>query len=355
VTNSIHVTLALPLADELLEQLRTVDSRLSFTALTAAQRRSYRGGRPLWGGYGDAPASDEESAEEAAAALAPILQRTEVLLCNPIVPEDLIERASGLRWLQLSSAGIDRLADTPIARSELTITTASGIHAATISEYVIGMMIAFAKRLPDAIRSQSESAWRPYWPAELEGQTVGIVGAGNIGARVGLVAKAMGMRVLGIRRSVERRTTGEEAGEPHVDELLPPGDLHYLLRESDYVVLGTPLTAETRGMIGADELALMKPSSVIVNIARGAVIDEQALIAALKEKRIAGAGLDVFSQEPLPPESELWGLENVIMTPHISGGTPRYMERVVGLFCDNLKRYAAGDNLVNVVDPERGY
>ena len=116
MTNSIHVTLALPLADELLEQLRTVDSRLSFTALTAAQRRSYRGGRPLWGGYGDAPASDEESAEEAAAALAPILQRTEVLLCNPIVPEDLIERASGLRWLQLSSAGIDRLGRDPCLR-----------------------------------------------------------------------------------------------------------------------------------------------------------------------------------------------------------------------------------------------
>jgi phosphoglycerate dehydrogenase-like enzyme len=287
--------------------------------------------------------------------LKPILQRTEVLLCNPILPADLLERAPGLRWLQLSSAGIDRLADSPIARSQLTITTASGIHAATISEYVIGMMIAFAKRLPDAIRSQSESAWRPYWPAELEGQTVGIVGAGNIGARVGLVAKAMEMRVLGMRRSVERRMTGEEAGDPNVDELLPPSDLNYLLQESDYVVLGTPLTPKTRGMIGAHELALMKPTAVIVNIARGAVIDEDALITALKEKRIAGAGLDVFSQEPLPPESELWGLENVIVTPHISGGTPRYMERVVGLFCDNLQRYAADEPLVNVVDPERGY
>ncbi|MCH8815785.1 MAG: D-2-hydroxyacid dehydrogenase [Chloroflexi bacterium] len=355
MTERIHVTLALPLADELHDELRDVDSRLEFTALTSAQRRSYRGGRPLWGGYGDVPATDGESPEEAAAALEPVLQRTEVLLCNPILPEDLLERASGLRWLQLSSAGIDRLADTSIARSELTITTASGIHAATISEYVIGMMIAFAKRLPDAIRSQSESAWRPYWPAELEDQTVGIVGAGNIGTRVGLVAKAMGMRVLGIRRSVERRMTGEEAGDPNLDQLLPPGDLPYLLRESDYVVLGTPLTPETRGMIGAKELALMKPTAVIINIARGAVIDEQALISSLKEKRIAGAGLDVFSQEPLPPESELWGLENVIMTPHISGGTPRYMERVVGLFCDNLRRYVAGEELVNIVDSERGY
>lgn len=355
MTEPIHVTIALPLADELQQRLRDVDSRLEFTALTAAQRRAYRGGRPLWSGYGDAPAAEGESPEEAAAALEPILQRTEVLLCNPIIPEDLLQRAPALRWLQLSSAGIDRLAGTPIVRSELTITTASGIHAATISEYVIGMMIAFAKRLPDALRSQSESAWRPYWPAELEGQTVGIVGAGNIGARVGLVAKAMRMRVLGIRRSLERRTTGEEAGDPNVDELLPPGDLHYLLQESDYVVLATPLTPETRGMIGADELALMKPTAVIVNIARGAVIDEQALIAALKEKRIAGAGLDVFSQEPLPPESDLWGLENVIMTPHISGGTPRYMERVVGLFCDNLRRYVDGEELVNVVDSERGY
>ena len=355
MTEQVHVTSALPLADELLDRLRNVDPRLQVTLLTRAQRRSYRGGRALWGGYGDTPGDGEESPEEAGATLEPVLQRTEVLLCNPVLPDDLLERAPNLRWLQLSSAGIDRLSDSSIARSQLTITTASGIHAATISEYVIGMMIAFAKRIPDAIKSQAEAAWQPYWPQELEGATVGIVGAGKIGARVGLVAKAMGMRVLGMRRSVDRRLTGDDTGDPNLDELLPPSDLHYLLAESDYVVLGMPLTPETRGMIGEAELALMKPTSVLVNIARGAVVDEEALIAALKAKRIAGAALDVFSQEPLPPENELWGLDNVIMTPHISGGTPRYMERVVGLFCENLIRYLADDDLVNVFQPDRGY
>lgn len=355
MSEKIHVTLALPMEEHLPEQLRDIDPRLEIEHLTRAQQRAFRGGRPLWGGYGEARLPHEESDDDAAATLEPILKRTDVLLCNPVIPPDVLERAPALQWIQLSSAGIDRLIETPLARSHVTLTTASGIHSATISEYVIGGMIALAKRFPDAMSAKRDASWRPYWPDVLEGKTVGIVGAGHIGSRVGRVARAMGMRVIGSRRSVEHRISGGEAGVPDIDELVPSSDLHYLLSESDYIVIATPLTPETRGMIGEAEIGAMKPTAAIINIARGAIIDEPAMIAALREGRIAGAALDVFSQEPLPPESELWQLENTIMTPHISGGMPDYMDRVVALFGDNLRRYVAGEKLMNVFDPERGY
>jgi phosphoglycerate dehydrogenase-like enzyme len=163
------------------------------------------------------------------------------------------------------------------------------------------------------------------------------------------------MRVLAMRRSCERRMSGDEAGEPVVDEMFPPADLHALLSECDYVVLTLPLTSESRGLIGEAEIAAMKANAVIVNISRGSVIDQDALVRALREGRIAGAALDVTTPEPLPSDHELWGVENVMVTPHISGGTPRYMERAIDLFCENLRRYARGDALRNVVDPSRGY
>jgi len=355
MSDKVTVTLALPVADELQALIRAVDERLHVTALTRAQRRVYRGGRPLWAGYAEPPQSDDESEEEARRLLGPILGTTEVILTNPIVPDDIVSSAPALRWLQLTSAGVDRLLDAPVVRSRVTVTTASGIHAVPISEYVIGAMLAFAKGFPRAMRAQGERAWRPYWPEELEQKVVGILGMGAIGARVALLCRALGMRVLAMRRSVEHRMTGEGTGDPSVDEMLPPSELAYLLSESDYVVAAVPLTAETRGMIGEEQLRAMKPGAVIINIARGAIIDEQALVRALRGGWIAGAALDVFQPEPLPAESDLWGLENVILTPHISGGTPRYMARAVELFCENLRQYLAGEPLRNVVDPARGY
>jgi phosphoglycerate dehydrogenase-like enzyme len=351
----VNVTIALPVADELHEAIRATDPRLNVTALTRAQRRVYRGGRPLWAGYPEPPRAEDESEEEAKERVEPILRESEVLLTNPVVPDDIVELAPNLKWLQLTSAGVDRLLDAPVVRSHVKVTTASGIHATPISEYVIGAMLAFAKGFPKAFRAQEERVWRPFWPEEVEDKAVGVLGVGAIGARVVKLAKALDMRVLALRRSAERRMTGEESGIASVDEMVPPSDLPYLLGESDYVVVALPLTPESRGMIGEAELRVMKPNAVIVNIGRGAIIDEGALVRALKEGWIAGAALDVFQQEPLSPESELWGLENVIVTPHISGGTPRYMERAVGLFCDNLRRYLAGEPLRNVVDPARGY
>ncbi len=351
----VNVTLAIPVADELQATIRAVDERLAVIALTRAQRNVYREGRPLWAGYPEPPRAEDESEEEARERLTPVLAASHVILCNPVVPNDIVARAPALEWLQLTSAGVDRLLDAPVVRSHVTVTTASGIHAAPISEYIIGVMLAFAKRLPHAMRAQQERAWRPYWPEELEDKTVGILGVGAIGARTAQLCRALGMRVLALRRSATQRLSGNATGDPAIDEMLPPEDLPYLLAESDYVVIALPLTPETSGLFGESQLAAMKPTAVIVNIGRGAIIDQDALIRALKTRTIAGAALDVFTPEPLPADSEIWSLDNVIVTPHISGGTPRYMQRAVALFCDNLRRYLDGQPLVNVVDPQRGY
>jgi len=179
---------------------------------------------------------------------------------------------------------------------------------------------------------------------------VGIVGMGHIGEEVARLARAFGCRIVATRRSVTAPTSDQ-----HADELLPPSGLPRLLETSDYVVLAVPLTPETRGMIGAAELGMMPPHAVLVNIARGGVVDEAALVDALREHRIAGAALDVFEREPLPAESPLWDLDNVIVSPHISGGTEIYNQRAVDIFADNLRRFLAGEPLHNVVDPARGY
>ncbi|MCH7523068.1 MAG: D-2-hydroxyacid dehydrogenase [Chloroflexi bacterium] len=353
--NELSVILAFGLPDELVTPIRDVSPRLRVVRLSGGQRRAYRSGRPIWYAYAEQRRPEKETDQEAEDNLARILAEAEVLFTSPLMPANITDRAPKLRWVQLTSAGVDRLLDGDLAKSGVTLTTASGIHAVPIGEYVMGVMLAFAKGLPQAMRAQAERTWRPYLAEELYDKTVGIVGLGAIGGYVAKLAKADGMRVLAVRRSTQRRSTGEGAGLDDVDELLPPSDLTYLLSEADYVVIAVPLTAESRGLIGERELRAMKPTARIINIARGALIDEAALVQALNEKWIGGAALDVFEHEPLPPESELWGMENVILTPHISGGTPVYMERAVELFCDNLRRYLAGEPLRNVVEVERGY
>ncbi|HET9477680.1 MAG TPA: D-2-hydroxyacid dehydrogenase [Dehalococcoidia bacterium] len=350
--DKVKVLLALPVSADQREQIEAVSARLEVMSLGRAQRLAWREGRPLWAGYQEPPPSGDETAEEARARLDAILSEAEVILSNPMAPADVLDRAPKLRWLQLTSAGVDRLLDAPVVRAPgVEVTTASGIHAVPISEFVLGAMLAFAKGFPNALRAQAEGNWSPYLPEELAEKTVGILGFGAIGSRVAALAHAFGMEVLAIRRSVGSR----HKGDGHVSEFLPPSELPYLLGESDYVVVAVPLTQESRHMIGETELRSMKPTAVIVNIARGAVIDESALVWALKEGWIAGAALDVFEQEPLAADSELWKLPSVLLTPHVSGGTPRYMERAIDLFCDNLHRYLEGRPLLNVVDSQRGY
>jgi phosphoglycerate dehydrogenase-like enzyme len=262
----------------------------------------------------------------------------------------LTEVAPHLRWVQLTSAGADRLLSSGFINEGITVTTVSGLHATPIGEYVLGVMLMWAKGAPKFMRAQLRREWVRYLPQELQGKTIGIVGMGNIGAEVARLSKAFGCRIIATRRSGQPRD-----GDDHADELMPQAELPRLLRESDYVVLCVPLTPETRGIIGERELHMMKDSAVLVNIARGAVVVEADLVQALRDGTIAGAALDVFEQEPLPEESPLWDMENVIMSPHISGGTEIYNQRAVDIFADNLRRYRAGDPLRNVVDPSRGY
>lgn len=350
----MNVVIALDIAPELLERIRAVDGRLHVSVLDRAQRQAYRGGRRVHVVYRESQEPAHEDAEAARRSLLSVLGEAEVLLSSPIVPPELPQMAPKLRWLQLTSAGVDRLLESPILGSGITVTTASGIHAIPIGEYVLGAMLALAKGFPQAMAAQRERAWRPYLPEELHGMTVGIIGLGAIGREVARLAKAFGMRVLACRRSCQRPQE-RPPDAPEVDLLLPPSQLQRLLAEADYLVLAVPLTPETRGLIGPRELATMKRGARLINVARGSVVDEDALLDALRSGHLAGAVLDVFRQEPLPPESGLWELPQVLLTPHISGGTPRYMERAIELFCDNLRRYLAGEPLRNVVDPQRGY
>lgn len=349
--SALNVVIAVSVSDELRAKVRALHPRLRVTLLSRAQRHAYRRGQPIWLVYGDQPPPEDRSPTETRASLAAALGKAEVLLSSPLIHPDLPALAPRLRWLQLTSAGAEQPLISQLIQRGVTVTTASGIHAVPIGEFVIGLMLAFAKGLPRALRKQMERAWLPYLPDELQGKTVGILGAGAIGGQVARYAKVLGMRVIATRRSGQ----GRKARLGAVDELLPSSQLPRLLSESDYLVIAVPLTKETHHMIGEKELRAMKPSAILINVSRGAVVDEEALVRALKEGWIAGAGLDVFEQEPLPSHSELWGMDNVTITPHVAGSFPQYMERAVDLFCDNLRRYLAGEPLLNVVDLRRGY
>jgi phosphoglycerate dehydrogenase-like enzyme len=267
-----------------------------------------------------------------------------------IPPKDLMARAPRLKWIQMISAGVDRLQNTEIWRSRITITGVSGIHATPIGEFVLELMLMFVKGAPRSFQMKQKREWQRFPPTVLRGKTVGIVGLGHIGREVARLSKAFGMKVIAIRRSAKGAGRAR-----YVDTLLPAAQLPSLLKESDFVVIATPHTPETHHLIGERELAAMKPTAYIINIARGGIIDEAALIRALDGKRIAGAGLDVVEKEPLPAESRLWELENVILSPHIAGGHEDYIVRATELFCDNLRRYLAGKRLRNVIDRKKGY
>ena len=345
----VHVLLTFALEPELVQQIEAVDPRLDVRVLGQGARQLFRG---------QSRYPSELEAQTARRELEEAMSWAEVLFGfwgNTLVelyptPEALRRAAPALRWIQLTSAGVDRAARSGLLQSDIMVTNSSGLHATPIGEYVLCVMLMFCKGAPRFVRAQPRREWLRFMPQELYGKTVGIVGLGHIGAEVARLAKACGCRVLAIRRSATSRTKGEL-----VNELLPPSELHDLLSESDFVVLAVPLTAETRHLIGEPELRAMKPAGVLINIARGAIVDQAALVRALKEGWIAGAGLDVFEQEPLPAESELWEMENVILSPHISGGTEIYNQRAVGIFCENLRRYLAGERLLNLADPSRGY
>lgn len=281
------------------------------------------------------------------------------VLCSYEIPTNLREIAPRLRWLQVPGAGVDSLKSKGLLDQDsgLIITSASGIHATTICEYVFGSMLMFNWNWPQMVRLQSQhiwarsASWYKLGRRELIGQTLGIIGVGSIGRQIAKLGHAFGMRVLGMRHSLH--ANGQD--DPDIDMYYARAQLHDLLGQCDYVVLAVPLTPDTERLIGEAELRVMRPNAYLVNIARGRIIDEQALIRALKEEWIMGAGLDVTEEEPLPPGSPLYSMANVILTPHISGHSVQYEERLAGLFAENIRRFRAGEPLHNRYDPARGY
>ena len=267
-------------------------------------------------------------------------------------PHELLPAATGLEWFQQWGAGADWLLRFPAAVDmPFVLTNASGVHAVPISEHVLAYLLAFARGLPAAFAHQARAEWRPMPAAELfelKGKTLLLVGFGAIGARVAALAAAFEMRVVVVRRDATLAVAG--AAVVHSD-----ADLLAVLPDADFVVMTAPLTKATRGMFGTEQFRAMKPSAYLVNIGRGGSVKEGELVAALEEGLIAGAGLDVFEHEPLPGDSPLWTMANVLVTSHYSGATPHYTERVLAIFHDNLQRFRSGRELVNVVDKQNGY
>jgi len=274
----------------------------------------------------------------------------------------LLARAPRLTWVHSATSGVER-ALTPAARERgLVVTNARGVFTRPIAEYVLMMILAVSRRLPQLLELQRERTWQPLEGAELRDVTVGIVGLGSIGRAVAALALGFGCRVLAVRRHAERQAAGDSAeteaaggADLGLDHVGGPDTLPDLLAESDFIVLAAPLTPETEGMINAETLALIKPGAWLINIARGRLIDERALLRALREGELGGAVLDTFRDEPLPATSPFYDLANVIVTPHTAWSSGRVLDRSMELFCDNLRRYAGGEPLLNIVDPDAGY
>lgn len=258
--------------------------------------------------------------------------------------EKAVDQGRELRWLTTPGAGVDHFPLDAIRRHGLMLTNGSGLHAAPISEYVAMALLAAAKGFPELVRAQDRSEWMSRPPAlgDLEGSRALVIGMGNIGGAIADRLRAFGVEVTGVRRS-------------GADGSLRPDEWRAQLGEFDWVILATPLTADTSHVIGPSELQAMKQTAWLANIARGRLVDQAALIEALREQSIGGAYLDATDPEPLPPESPLWDMPNVIITPHSSWASARLDRRVADLFLDNLERYRSGKALRNVVDLEAGY
>lgn len=292
-------------------------------------------------------------------------QKAEVVLTGGRkLPE--VGEAPNLRWVHIPFAGVDPVLDAPILKEKKVVTTSSsGVMISQMGEYVVMALLMLGHKMPEIIRAQQERKWlmsKMLAPVELRGSTVGIVGYGSVGREVARRLHSFGATVLAAKRDVmhpeDRGYTPEGLGDPDGDyftRLYPIEGLKGMLADCDFVLIALPLTAETRHLFNAEILAAMKPGACLINVSRGDVIDESALEHALKTGHLGGAVLDVFSQEPLPEESPLWSLDNLIITPHVSGVSNHFLDDMIDLFCENLARYIDGKPLHNVVDFEKGY
>ena len=327
----IKVLITLAFTDELVKQISEVSPRLTVEKIVSRKA--------------------EEISDE-------VWKRVEVLYTNRVLPRP--EQAPHLRWIQFHWAGLDHALEEPILQREgMNFTNMSGASASQMAEHAIMMMLALGHHLPDIFTHQKKAdwpsgRWELFTPHELRGSIVGIVGYGSIGRQIARLLQVFGATVLATKRDVlHPEDTGyilEGLGDPGgdlVNRLYPPQALCSMLEECDYVVVTLPRTTATRGLLGAKELSSIKPNAFLVDISRSEIVDHTALIPLLREHKIAGAALDVFPVEPLPADSPLWKLPNVILTPHIAGFSPHYDQRAVDLFTQNLQRYLEGLPLYN--------
>jgi phosphoglycerate dehydrogenase-like enzyme len=279
---------------------------------------------------------------------------TDVFIGLSLRPEQFAA-AKRLRWIHSPAAAVHQLMYPELIKSSVALTNSTGVHGPVVAEHAITLLLALAKRLPQAMQYQAKHEWsqNQLWqgsprPREVADSTVLVIGMGSIGREFAARAKALGMRILAIRENPAKGLDGADAvyGSAQIDDVLP---------QADYVLLCTPVTPATTGIMNAARLNKMKPDSYLINVARGPLIDEAALLDTLQHRRIAGAALDVFNQEPLPADSPFWSLDNILVTPHTAAVTDRLWERHYRLIVDNMKRFLAGERLLNEVDKSRGY
>jgi phosphoglycerate dehydrogenase-like enzyme len=274
----------------------------------------------------------------------PYIAGTDILLCfSPPMADHVVRDAPKLKWIQALGTGVDNIVDLPSLGPEVVVTNIRGIHGAPVSEATIAYMLSLARDMPASVHAQDKSAWQRRPAQLLAGATVGILGVGLIAEYLAPICKAFGMTVIGI--------SGSPRPAKGFDRVVARADLLKVAGEFDYLVALAPLTPETRGIVGAKLLAAMKPSAYLVNVARGGVVDESALIAALEKGTIAGAALDVFSQEPLPPDSPLWKTKNLTVFPHLGGYSEGYEDRAMPTIAGNMQKFLAGDlkSMINIV------
>jgi phosphoglycerate dehydrogenase-like enzyme len=334
----VVVLIALSFPDPLVERLRAVSPELRIHVHPA------------------------QKAEELPADLLPDV---EILYTHRLLPDP--SAVPSLRWVQFHFAGVDHVDQHPLLSSGIQITTMSGASMPQMAEVTLMGLLSLGHRLPGVMADRAKKRWADdrferYRPLELRGSTVGLVGYGSVGREVARLCKAFGARILATKRDLmsldDPGFAPEGMGDPHADfpdRIYPPQALPSMAAECDFLVVSAPLTPETRGMVGRKVLSAMKPTAFLVDISRGGVVDHGALVEALSEKRIAGAFLDVYPVEPLPENSPLWDMPNILLTPHIAGASGEYMQRAADLFSENLRRYLTAQPLLNLYQPKRGY
>lgn len=274
--------------------------------------------------------------------------QSDAVFTEEAVPDDLVARMSKLRWMHVTRAGVNIYLTPSVMSRPIQITGSKGIHGRSFTEFALACIFALAKKLPQCLEAQRQKKWERVNTDDVAGKTLGIIGLGTIGSELAQKAKALGLRVLATKRTVD--------GKPnYVDELGGPDFLSQMLPQVDFLVLCLASVPSTSGLIGERELRSMKKSAYLINLTGGKAIDEKLIARALKEHWIAGAAVDAFAKQPLPPESELWDAPNVMITARIAGAAAQKWDLVLPIFSDNLRRFLAGESLRNVVDKERGY